>query len=171
MRTVFQASILSGAKNILFLLGVPTFILIILCKSIGRSYKGPFWKCLKYLKGRELLVLSFILVIELLVLFHTIDAGRHVLLAYISGQYQTVTGVVTEYKPPASSYNPYEEFQVNGIHFSYSPGDITSVFGYDKTALNGGVITKNGLFVEVLYVRYGFQNVIVQIDICDKVEE
>lgn len=94
-----------------------------------------------------------------------IYAYRNVVIAYKRGQYQTITGEIQDYTPPATNLNVHESFRINDVLFSYGGGAASNYFGYDKTALNGGAILRNGLIVNICYITYDNINIIVQFDV------
>jgi hypothetical protein len=66
-----------------------------------------------------------------------------------SGDFQVVQGEVRDYKPMPSRGKGSESFTVNGIHFSYSDGDL-SRGGFNNAALHGGPI-REGLYVRICH--------------------
>ena len=85
-----------------------------------------------------------------------------------SGYAMTISGTVQNFHPQDENNNgDTEHFDINGVHFEYSPDTVTS--GYNTPQYDGGVITGNGQILQIRYVPYeteksGDINIIVQID-------
>jgi hypothetical protein len=69
--------------------------------------------------------------------------------ALVSGHYDVVEGIVTEFKPMPYSGHGYESFVVAGRTFSYSDFGIITA-GFNHTRSHGGPID-NGIYVRVAY--------------------
>lgn len=91
-----------------------------------------------------------------------IDLYKETVVAYRNGDYQIVEGYVENFDPMPSYGHKYETFEINGVKFGYS--DYTLMIGYHNAKSHGGVITRNGQYFKIGYVRYGNENVIVYIE-------
>lgn len=76
--------------------------------------------------------------------------------------YKIVEGRVCNYHPMPISGHDTERFDVNGIHFAFSDGDISD-YGYNNAAINGGAI-KDSLYVQISYFYNGTRNVILKLE-------
>ena len=64
------------------------------------------------------------------------------------GNYKSVEGIVSDFKPMPSDGHGLESFVVSGQYFSYS--DYISTAGFHQTTRNGGPI-RPGMPVRILY--------------------
>ena len=160
LHTVFKSTLLAGNPVLI----LPIIVIILICVASSIYYRRPFWKTLS---KRTSVIIVTLLLFQMWFLGTQLITYKNVVVAYQMGEYETVIGQVQEYKPPSTNLNPWESFSVDGVSFSYGGGECRNYFGFDKTSINGGPITQNGLFVRVSYVVYDGKNIIVQLDIID----
>lgn len=91
-----------------------------------------------------------------------VDMYKKTVVAYRNGDYQIVEGYVENFDSMPSYGHKYETFEINGVKFGHS--DYTLMIGYHNAKSHGGVITRNGQYFKIGYVRYGNENVIVYIE-------
>ena len=144
-----------------FLIFIPIFVLIIGGAFIERkvSQQLNLNVNLKLRKTSTIIGLIFIIAFLSLTLIFQIIIYSKTANLYKSGDYEVVEGYVENFDT-----GTYENFDINGIHFSYYNSRITQ--GYHTTKSNDGVISGDGQHLKIGYVRYGFSsdNIIVYIE-------
>lgn len=159
--TIFKSSIATG--NLLFSFSIPTILFIVtVCLEIDPDKTKHLWK--RFSK-RAKIILCFILLMGGCVIGFKIDTYEKIVVPYQRGEYQVIKGEVQDYTPAATIFNAYETFRIDDVFFAYGGGRGKNYFGYDKTGIEGGAITSNGIYVEIGYVTYRGNNIIVQLDI------
>lgn len=104
----------------------------------------------------------FTLAVTVVVGIHQIRMYTTVTGAYRDGEYQTVEGYVENFHPMPPEGHDTEDFDIQGVSFSYS--DYTVMTGYHNAKSKGGVITGDGQYLKIGYVQYNGENVIVYIE-------
>jgi hypothetical protein len=75
--------------------------------------------------------------------------------------YMVITGKVENYELRKINGQCFESFSINNVYFSYS--DFVNDIGYNLTACNGGLITKDGLELVITYLAIEDENKIIKI--------
>ena len=126
-------------------------------------------------KTKTVLMKGIVIVAGLVFIAGSIFIGRYYVKDYRTlkndvenGYAMTISGTVENFHPQdEDNSDDTEHFDVNGVHFEYSPDMIIS--GYNTPQYDGGVITGDGQRLQIKYVPYetenkGDVNIIVQID-------
>mgnify|MGYP001213392452 CR=1 FL=1 len=97
----------------------------------------------------------------------SIDSKYRVWNEYTKGNYLIAKGTIGSYeevKGISETDIKYDSFIVSDIEF-HVPGFVT-VWGYPLRQVDGGVL-KNGMNVEIYYIPYKFENVIMKIELLE----
>jgi hypothetical protein len=92
----------------------------------------------------------------------SIIAHIHTRSVYKQKQYQTVTGMVTDFTPMPEGGHKYESFTVARVPFAFSNFEVQD-YGYNNAASQGGAI-RAGLHVRIAYMAKKDRNVILILD-------
>lgn len=98
-------------------------------------------------------------IITVLLIVGTLNGYFDIIVAYKSGNYCEVEGMVEDFRIADGCYDLY--FTVNDIRFS--PGQTAS-WGYTLLMTNKSVIQGNGQRLKIRYIPYGRDNTIVYIE-------
>lgn len=95
------------------------------------------------------------------------DCYNEVFLKYHrDGEYETVTGEVTDFDAAAFLSGPgWDHFTVEGVKFDIGG---TNPLGYQKNACYHGLINREGMQVEIRYITYKMEKYIMYIRILDE---
>lgn len=157
MQKIFETSLLAGNPALL----IPAIVALVLFPIFIHIQKEN--KC--SVAKKVLVVIVVLLIVQAWFAVTQRITYKNIVSAYQCGDYLTISGEVRDYILPATVLNKHEQFTVNGIEFSYGGGQGKNYFGYDKTALDGGAITQNGVMVDICYITYDGLNVIVRLDV------
>lgn len=70
-----------------------------------------------------------------------------------------VEGIVEKYHAQPRTGHDTEHFEINGIYFEYSSGELIN--GYNTPACYGGVIKENGQYLKIKYLKDDIGNNII----------
>ena len=155
---IYEAKPFYGVKPVFVIFSlVAIFVTLYLILSWGKFDTG------------DRIFFSIISAVMLLVVFSqvytAIDAKHKVYNAYVSGEYLTVEGVISEYTLAEEGQpNLPDDFYVNDVSFSV-PGFV-SIWGYPLKQVDGGIL-KDGIYVRICYIPYKFENVIMKLEILE----
>ncbi|MBQ8416155.1 MAG: hypothetical protein IJX13_04570 [Clostridia bacterium] len=68
----------------------------------------------------------------------------------------SVEGYVQNFHPMPNEGHDVEHFEISGIYFEYTDYEIMN--GYNTTASHGGVITQNGQYLKIKYIKNEYDN-------------
>ena len=144
----------------------PAFVMLCLIPVFIIALLIIFWK--KVDIGVRCFVSSIIVFILFIIfsqVYIAIDSKHKVYNAYVSGEYLTVEGVISEYTLAEEGQpNLPDRFYVNDVRFSV-PGFV-SIWGYPLKQVDGGIL-KDGIYVRICYIPYKFENVIMKLEILE----
>ena len=144
----------------------PAFVMLCLIPVFIIALLIIFWK--KVDIGVRCFVSSIIVFILFIIfsqVYIAIDSKHKVYNAYVSGEYLTVEGVISEYTLAEEGQpNLPDSFYVNDVSFSV-PGFV-SIWGYPLKQVDGGIL-KDGIYVRICYIPYKFENVIMKLEILE----
>ena len=76
-----------------------------------------------------------------------------------NNQANIVEGIVEKYHAQPLSGHDTEHFEINGIYFEYSSGELLN--GFNTPACYGGVIKENGQYLRIKYLKDDIENNVI----------
>ena len=127
--------------------------LLVFAPDFMRKYgpKGPQGKIAKCFAW-----VFFLFAISFTVIDSTATYNQHHVIheAFKTGQYKTVEGVVSNFKPISSYGHGIESFMINNVPFSSVNSIATKGFG-----------NHDGLYVRISYIENNYSNIIIKLEI------
>ena len=105
--------------------------------------------------------LGGVIFMSLLTTIWLINDYRDFTNSYNIENIRTTSGYVENFYPMPSEGHRNESFTLNSVYFSYS--DYSNTQGYHNARSKGGVITGNGQHLEIKYMKYKGDNIILSI--------
>lgn len=139
-------------------------ILMVACLTIFIKCKNTKYKDTPYeiIKVISILGFCFMLFINAIEIFSSLDMHQKIAKQYEVGNYEIVEGYVENFVPMPYEGHGEESFKINSIEFSYS--DYITNYGYNNAKSHGGVIEGDGQHLKIGYVVYNKMNIIVYIE-------
>ena len=149
-KVVFDAAQVPADYGRIITVGLPLFFvgLLLVAQPALMQHLLP-----QGLQGRVRTVLAWLFllvsaVVTTIATMNTFINHEGVVASLQNGNYKSVEGIVSDFKPMPPDGHGLESFVVSGQHFSYS--DYISTAGFHKSTLNGGPI-RPGMSVRILY--------------------
>ena len=105
--------------------------------------------------------LGGVIFMSLLTTIWLINDYRDFTNSYNIENIRTTSGYVENFYPMPSDEHRNESFTLNSVYFSYS--DTSQMQGYHTLRSKGGVITGDGQHLEIKYMKYKGDNIILSI--------